>query len=298
MRLALSMLVVCLVARDAFAAKSNQLRPTPSPIQNSRLDAGQWLFAPRFVYTNYSDTTPLPTTPATERKYAISSLGLQLEAQIGLARWFSLTLGLEGYAKIGSITGPSPGDITQNTEADVTGYAFKLAVQTNFRVFSWGPDRGQPNPGNIWIYVYARGIADLFRQQQVEPLARTDFAEQSFEYRAGVAVHLHIWRGIFIAAFGGVDGVVFGGNRTDTAPAGTTTFASAETPFPYFGGDLLWAPPWSGGRFDDAISLGAILALTSQDTTGYGGTQWTINLGYSFVFDWQKKEPAASMSTP
>ncbi|MBI5509576.1 MAG: hypothetical protein HY903_12560 [Deltaproteobacteria bacterium] len=288
-------------AATAGAEKSNEIRPTPSPITTVGLAPGHWVVAPRLVYARYRDTLTVPDLPGQTQEYAIDSLGVAIEGQHAFAERLAVHLGVEAYQKLGSITGPSPGDFSKRTRADVTGNAFKVAAQANFKVFHFERGGDEPTPGELSVYAFGRVLGDLFAQEQVEPLFRTDFSERSLEYRLGAAAHVYLWRGLFVAGFGGVEGVRFSGEREDTVTGGAAQVASisgGDAPYPFFGADLLWAPPFLGRGFEDAVSLGAILALNREDETGFGGKVLTFNLGYSVHFGGAAPPPAEAKAAP
>jgi len=279
-------LVVCAPARAVLAEKSNQIRPTPSPLTTTGIEPDSLLLTPRLVLTRYADELTIEGLPGHTQSYAITSIGAGVQAQLGVADWLALEVGVEGYQKLGSITGPSPGDPTRLAEADITGNAVKLSVQGHVRVLNLAdPAAVAADPGDVALYVFFRGIGDAFVQEQVDPLFRTDFAEYAFEYRAGGAAQVHVGAGLYLVGFGGVDGVWFTGTKTDTRKgdvAKETALSGAEDPFPFVGGDVLWSRAPNGRSVHDAVSLGAILAFTPEDPlSGFGGPQWTIDLSYT-----------------
>jgi hypothetical protein len=283
-----ALFVFCLAAAPslATAAKSNQVRPTPSPILRPGLRSGELVLSPEAVYANYTDNieSGLPDFP---HHYDITSAGLVVHAQYGLSDRLHLDLGVEHYRKFGTITGPSPADPSQLVEAHVLGSATKIGLQADLEVLArrTNEESQPPRPFDFAAYVFAKALGDIFRQDQNEPLAQTQFAENGLVYRAGAAVHLHLTHGLFVAPFGGVEGLRFSGERTDTLNGDASTSATEGSDlYPFFGGDLLWAPPQLGGTYDQALSLGAIWSLAAEDDSGYGGKLVTFSLGWSFTF--------------
>lgn len=287
-------LAVALIGASAAARaeKSNQIRPTPSPLTTTEIKPGVLWITPRLVLARYSDSLALDGLPGITQDYTINSLGGGAQVQLGVTDWMSLEVGLEGYQKLGTITGPSPGDSSLKTEADVTGNAFKFALQGHVRVFTLAePGDSEANlgiPGDFALYLFFRGIGDVFSQIQADPLYETTFDELSFEYRAGAAAQVHLGAGVFLVGFGGIDGVIFSGERVDTvkgAESVTTTLSGGDSPFPFFGGDLLWSPGLDSKSIHNALSLGAVLALTPEDPlSGFGGPILTLDLSYTLRF--------------
>lgn len=284
-RLAVALLL--LSASPALAQKSAQVRPTPSPIQRPGLRAGELVLSPEAIYANYTDNieSGLAGYP---HHYDITSAGLVVHAQYGVKDWLHLDLGVEAYRKFGTITGPSPADPSKLVEAHVLGWATKIGLQADIEVYERATmEAGQPaNAGDFAAYLFVKALGDFFRQNQNDPLAQTQFAENGLVYRAGAAVHLHLARGVFVAPFGGIEGLAWSGERTD-AFAGAeeaATSTSGSDFYPFVGGDLLWAPQQLGGTYDQALSLGAILALAGEDDSGFGGKLLTLSLGWSFTF--------------
>ena len=270
----------------AAAEKSNQIRPTPSPVTTPDVGEGEWVFLPRVLRATYEDSVPVAGT-SLAHDYDIASYGLVVGVQAGVLSWLSLEGSVEAYQKLGTITGPSPGDPRFLTEADVVGNAFKGSFQLTARVFRTGVwEKGSvPAPLDLTLWAFHRSLFDFFRQEQVEPLFRTDFQETSFDFRSGLALHVHLAEGVYLAPFGGVEGAFFGGARVDTPTGAGSTRADLggrEGPYPFFGADVLWAPLFLGAGFDEAISLGAALALTPEEEEGgYGGDVLTFNLGWT-----------------
>lgn len=267
----------------AQAAKSNQIRPTPSPIETVGLAADTWVFAPRLVYTSYSDVVQVPGYAGQSWEYGIRSLGVAVEGQRGINDWLAVEVSLEGYQKLGEISGPSPTSGLP-TVANVRGNAFKLGLQADVKLFTHGGG-ASPRSGDFTLYFFARGIGDVFHQTQEDPTFETEFDERSFEYRSGLAAHIHVYGGAHLALFGGIDGLFFTGQQVDAlqdAAPTTTDIGGSEGPYPYFGGDVLWAPASLGG---DVLSLSGVLALTTESEDGFGGRVFTMSVGYAWRFD-------------
>ncbi|MBI5524901.1 MAG: hypothetical protein HY897_01060 [Deltaproteobacteria bacterium] len=297
--------LVAALTGAARAEKSNQIRPTPSPLTTTRIEPWGLTVTPRFIFTSYSDELTIPDLPGQVQKYQIYSTGVAVEAQLGVARWASVELGLEGYQKLGSITGPSPGDPTQLAEAEITGNAFKFAFQGQVRFFKWEREESAEGnlarPGDFAFYLFARGIGDFFSQKQYEPLFHTDFQENSIEYRTGLVGQVHLLKGVYLIGFGGIDGVWFTGSRRDTTETEEeiVNLGGSELPYPFFGFDILWSPSSVfESSVNDALSLGAILAMTREDEQGFGGNVWTINLSYTFRFSFGPESKSAPPSGP
>src|SRR5689334_22863005 len=96
----LAVAALLLAAAPAAAEKSNQIRPTPSPIANPTLEAGDWLITPKLAMAFYRDSLQTGI-PNVTQDYAINSIGGVVQAQIGVLDWLSLDVGLEGYRKFG-----------------------------------------------------------------------------------------------------------------------------------------------------------------------------------------------------
>jgi hypothetical protein len=163
-------------------------------------------------------------------------------------------------------------------------------MQVATRALHFYPDDGQPTSGSTDVYLFGRLLGDVFNQTQKDDYFEARFEEQKLEYRAGCEVVTHVAGGFFLAAFGGVEGITFSGADTfeDTGaglPRSRVDRGGHEGPYPFFGGDVMWAPTFLGADWDEAISLGAILALTPEDGEGFGGGVWTIDLAYSMHFD-------------
>lgn len=106
---------------------------------------------------------------------------------------------------------------------------------------------------------------------------------------------------VFLAAFGGLDGLLYSGEQVDTPALGsprTTSLGGGESPYPFFGLDLLWAPGLLGGRLRDAISLGLVLALTTEDASGFGGKVFTVDVGYGLHFGGEPADTGQATSAP
>lgn len=89
-------------AGTAHAGKSNQIRPTPSPLSTTKIVPGEITLTPRVIYTVYDDTLAIPDLPDQKRVYQIISTGVAVGAQLGLATWAAVELGFEAYQKLGS----------------------------------------------------------------------------------------------------------------------------------------------------------------------------------------------------
>ncbi len=280
-----TMLALCFAATPALAEKSNEVRPTPSPITHPTLKAGGLILSPSVVYANYKDRLDVQGLPGVTQQYDIRSVGVLLEAQTAVLDWLILQGSLETYRKLGVIQGPSPGAPLTLVEADVLGYAVKLGGQVTVRLLGDGLAEAEPSPLAFSLYAYGGALADVFHQTQEEPFSETDFDERSLTYRAGLAANVHLASGFFLAPFGGIEGVRFSGERRDRLAGAAETkdsLGGGDGPYPYVGGDLLWAPVVIGGSFDQALSLAAIYALAGDDETGYGGKLLTLSVGYTF----------------
>jgi hypothetical protein len=285
-RLVAALLATALPALAA-AEKSNQIRPTPSPVQTPDVQPGELVLLPRILRATYVDSIAVKGHEQLHHDYDITSYGVNMGVQWGALSWLSVEGTVEAYQKLGTITGPSPGNVRFLTEADVVGNAFKGSVQLTAMAFRRGDWKkgGVPAPLDFTLWGFGRAIGDFFRQAQVEPLYRTDFLERSFDYRGGLAVHLHLWNGIYLAPFGGAEGVIFSGERQDLRTGGVATVTAiggTEGPYPFVGADLLWAPLFLGFGFDEAISLGAVLSNPPEEEEGgFGGSVLTFNLGWT-----------------
>ncbi len=272
------MLLVLLVPTAASADKSNQVRPTPSPILRPELREGELVLTPKVAYARYRDElgSGIAGYPY---EYDITSAGLVLQAQYALRDWLHLSGTLESYRKLGTIVGPSPGDISKLVEAHVLGWAQKVGVQADVRVYE--RDAGG-KLGDVAVYLFGKGLIDIFRQDQKEPLSSAHFAENAFVYRLGGAAHLGLIEDLYLAPFAGLEGFVFSGEQIVRTPAEeVVSTGGSEGPYPFFGGDVLWT---LGAAHEQALSLGAILALAAEDDSGFGGKLLTINAGYTLAF--------------